>query len=577
MGPTKKKLWIVSERLRERLKTPAGCRSATSRRKAISITSQSRSLIEIVLFACAMLFTWGASATAAQAIPDHPNIVLILSDDMGYGDPSSYGDKKILTPNLDQVASDGIKFTDAHSPSSVCTPTRYGLLTGRYAWRTWNGNRTLWSDDPLLVETDRLTLPKLLKKFQYRTAIIGKWHLGFGAPGTPGWDDLKGPNYNMTLEPGPLEVGFDYFFGIPHVGEDPYFYIENHHVVGLKADDPVQLVLDQNHKHSYLERTGEPDYHFTGGAAAKYKSDELGVELTSRAVKWIENQQQEPFFLYFAHRTPHAPIDPNPVFRNTSKIGPYGDFITELDWSVGEVVKALARKGFTDRTIVIIASDNGGVTDYAESVAEINGHRLNGQFFGQKGQVYEGGNRIPLIIKWPGVVSPGKTSDALVSLTDVVATVADMLKYDLPLNEAEDSFSFLHVLRATEATHPVRNDLILDSWNDVFGIREGEWKLIFGADGGGVKSESVQDPSVRRLYNLRSDPGERVNVYDSHPKLVACLSWHFREIQFNGRSRSLRDSGSPCKDDGNPVKADSNHGQADTKLPAPRSTPDYYW
>lgn len=484
-----------------------------------------------------------------------PNIVVILSDDLGYGDPSSYGDKKILTPHMDQLAREGMRFTNAHSPSSVCTPTRYGLLTGRYGWRSWNGTKTLWADDPLLIETSRLTLPKLLQQSNYRTAIIGKWHLGFGAPGTPGWDDMYGPDYNMPLVPGPLEVGFDYFFGIPHTGQHPHVFIENHNVVGLDPNDPIRIVLDrhwQEQKHSYLERLGTPDHTFTGGSKALYKTDEVGVELTSRAVRWIEQQKHEPFFLYFAHPAPHAPIIPNARFKNSSSVGPYGDLVTELDWSVGEILKALSRQGLSERTILIFTSDNGGVTTYREEIAEINGHRLNGPFFGQKGQVYEGGNRIPLMVKWPGTVVPGRTTGALISLTDLFATFADMLGTNLPLDAAEDSFSFLHVLRGAEPTKPVRKDLILDSWNGVFGIRQGPWKLIFSADGGAVSSTTISDPSIHRLYNLDRDPGETADVSDRYPTLVACLSWHLRNIQFSGRSRALPGPDSSCEVDAPP-------------------------
>ena len=270
-----------------------------------------------------------------------PNIVFILADDLGYGDLSSFGATKVNTPNVDRLANEGMKFINAYSPHSVCTPTRYSLMTD--AWRTWNGHITVWSNDPLLIDTSRVTLPKVLKKAGYQTAIIGKWHLGFGSPDTPGWDPVKGPNYNRPFKPGPLEVGFDYFYGIPHVGQKPHVYIENHHVVGLDEDDSMEIILDERWKDraAYQERIGVPAHQFTGNKSARYEHGDPAIHLTEKAVDYIENQDEEPFFLYFAHRNVHGPLIPNERFKGTSEIGVYGDFINEFDWSVGEILDAL--------------------------------------------------------------------------------------------------------------------------------------------------------------------------------------------------------------------------------------------
>ncbi|HRP03696.1 MAG TPA: arylsulfatase [Opitutaceae bacterium] len=478
----------------------------------------------------------------AQIPASLPNIVIILADDLGYGDLSAYGATRIKTPNIDRLAAEGMRFTDAHSPHSVCTPSRYGLLTGRYAWRTWNGSGTVWSDDPLLTETSRLTLPKLFHSVGYHTAIIGKWHLGFGAPGAPGWDDKNGPDYNLDLKPGPLEVGFDYFFGVPHVGQFPHVYIENHRIVGLDPSDPIRIVLDPKwNRTSYRQRLGTPAHTFTGGTAAKYQHEDLGVKLTEKAVEWIDQQSREPFLLYVAHRNPHGPYRPNGRFKGTSEIGAYGDMINELDWSVGEILKALKGHGLTENTLVLFASDNGGVTDYKDSkIAEIAGHRLNGPWFGQKTEAYEGGCRVPLLVRWPGKVRPGSTSNALVALTDVIATCAELLGKRLPVDAGEDSFSFLSALLGSQSVQPTRQSIVQDSSGGMFAIREGAWKLILGQGGGGFrwisKPPDPTKPSAQ-LYNLADVPGERKNLLGSQPLIEARLRSLLREIQSNGRSR----------------------------------------
>lgn len=498
--------------------------------------------LSLVLFIGLLLIV---DVAQAQKPFDRPNIIVILADDLGYGSLSSYGATKISTPNMDRLARQGMRFTDAHSPSSVCTPTRYGLLTGRYAWRTWSGVGTVWSDDPLLIETSRLTVPKLLQTAGYRTAIVGKWHLGFGSPETPGWDTHDGPDYNKDLKPGPLEVGFDYFFGIPHTGNLPHVLIENHRVVGLKPDDPLKIVLDkrwQAEKHSYLKRFDEyPLHKFTGGEAAKYKHEELGMILTDRAVKWLEQQDDKhPFFLYFSHRNPHHPLTPNAQFKGTSSIGPYGDFINELDWSVGQVLAALDRKGLSDNTMVILTSDNGGVVDMAPSqIAEVHGHRLNGPFLGQKSEAYEGGNRIPFIVRWPGVVKSDSTSHSLVALTDLLATTAELLDVPLPYDAGEDSFSFLPVLRGSLPTVPMRQDLIMDSVRGLFAVREGKWKLILGRGGGGYYAPRVPETGGGQLFDLDNDIGETVNLYEKYPEIVDRLTWRLKEVQFSGRSHPV--------------------------------------
>ena len=484
------------------------------------------------------------------------NIVFILADDLGYGDLGCFGATKVQTPRIDRLASEGVSFTNAYSPHSVCTPTRYSLMTGRYAWRTWNGHETVWANDPMLIDSSRTTLPEILKSAGYRTAIIGKWHLGFGSPNSPGWDDQEGPDYNLELNPGPLEAGFDYFYGIPHVGQQPHMFIENHHVVGLDPDEPMEIILDERYtdRASYVNRDNMPPAHkFKGYGSARYEHEDVAVILTDKAVKWIEAESNEPFFLYFAHRNIHTPLKPNDRFANSSEIGKYGDFIHELDWSVGEILDALDRMGLTDNTIVFLASDNGGVKDYQDSkIIEIIGHRPNGPFFGQKTECYEGGVHIPFIVKWPGVVQKNSKSEKLVALTDTYATIAELLNHPLLWNEGEDSFSYLSELQGTLSDQPERQCVVTDSKCGLFAIRKGDWKFITGQGGGGAhwnEDEHVRivthkwnykddaDNPPGQLYNLRIDPGETNNLYYSHPEKVAELRDKLREIQYSGRSR----------------------------------------
>ena len=472
-----------------------------------------------------------------------PNIVFILADDLGYGDLSCYGADQVATPNIDRLAKQGRRFTDAHSPHSVCTPTRYSLLTGRYAWRTWNGSGTLWSNDPLLIERDRPTIASLLKSAGYTTACIGKWHLGFGSPDQPGWDDLLGPDYNRALKPGPLECGFDYFFGIPHVGQLPHVYIRDHHVVGVESlEKPMRLVLDPNpifHK-PYLERPrhiGKVPWHtFENIETISYEHEELGLRLTEEAVSWIgEQSSDEPFFLYFAHRNPHTPLRPNPKFLGSSKIGKYGDFLNELDWCVGQLLNALEEKNLADQTLVILSSDNGGIAKYVQmDDAVTNGHRINGPLRGQKTQAYEGGHRVPLLVRWPGKVAAGSTSDALIALTDVFATFAELTGQSVPPGAAEDSFSFLPHLIDRDAQSPPRESLVADGYLNVFSIRKGPWKLIQSQGGGGIR-ENPEDlnPSqpVGQLYHLGDDLNEHDNLYASQPEKVRELTELLSEIR----------------------------------------------
>ena len=484
----------------------------------------------------------GVLATCIALSAQSPkNIVLILADDLGYGDLSAYGATAYETPHIDRLAKEGRLFADAHSPHPVCTPTRYGLMTGRYSWRTWAGSANVWSDDPLLIEEGRYTLPMLLKEAGYKTAIIGKWHLGYGRPDGENWTEA-GVDYNGKIAPGPLEVGFDYYFGIPHVGQQPHVIIENHRIVGLTSESPLKLHRDERWlaKTSYLERYGYPPrHHFTGGKGALYDHRDLAIRLTERAEGWIKEQADNPFFLYFAHRNTHGPIIPNERFRGKSGIGAYGDFVLELDWSVGRILDTLDEQGLAEDTLVLFSSDNGAV------VRGLPGHRVNGRLRGQKTEAYEGGQRVPLLARWPGKIDPGSRSEALVALTDMLATFSDLLGKSLPEGAGPDSFSFLGALLDRKQASSARTSLVHNSYRGGFGIREGDWKLLMFQGGGGRPvggggwNPFDYDRTIPygQLYNLRDDLGEKHNLYADEPERAAAMVELLRKIRSSGGSR----------------------------------------
>ncbi len=486
----------------------------------------------------------------APAAERRPNIVVILADDLGYGDVGCYGATKVRTPNIDRLAREGMRFTQGHSPASVCSPSRYNLMTGRYCWRTWAGHGTVWANDPLLIEEGRTTLAALLKGSGYVTGCVGKWHLGFGRPGTPGWDDALGPDFNGELRPGPLDVGFDRFFGMPAVGQHPNIYIEGRRVIGLKADDPIRFINDPRpaYQVDYLRRprTAPTNLQMASGKGAQLVFEDCALRLTEEAVAFIGAHQARPFFLYLAPRNIHSPLKPNARFAGTSAIGVYGDFIHELDWSVGEVLAALDRFAVADNTLVVFSSDNGGVPPQrqANGQAEVAGHRINGPLRGQKTEVFEGGHRVPFIVRWPGRVQAGVLSDALVANTDLLATCAEIVASPLPHAAGEDSYSFLSTLLGQSTGQPPRPALVTDSMMGLFAIQEGPWKLIQGQGGGGYSppgsppppAPSPSDPPGQ-LYHLGDDLGETRNLYAEKPEIVARLTALLEQIQTKGRSR----------------------------------------
>jgi arylsulfatase A len=503
-----------------------------------------RSVFSLTVIAIAICF----ASSAHAALPENarPNIVLLLTDDLGIGDVGCYNPKsKAPTPFMDKLARQGRRFTDAHSPSSVCSPTRYAILTGRYAWRTRLKLGVLNPWDEALIEKDRLTLPQMLKNQGYTTAAFGKWHLGWswstrgGQSQIPAKDqdyldliDLKKP-----ITDGPTSRGFDYFFGM----------------VGMT---PSQPCLVENSQPIFDGKGDGPSIAGIDDALMKpWKEENTPAMLNQKAVRYIAERASEaskkPFFLYYAITTPHQPIMPSAEFRGKTGYGEACDFVTETDDSIGQILKALDQYGFADNTIVIVTSDNGS-PGYAEadsptaSVMERYDHYPSGPWRGMKGDAYEGGHRIPLIIRWPGVIPAGTQSDETVCLVDMMSTCAKITGVRVPESAAEDSYDMTAALTGPKLDKPIREATVHHALIGMFAIRQGPWKLIQGIGSGGftmpqfiaVKPGEIGRNGVAgQLYNLETDPGERQNLYRSQPEKAKELSDLLKRYQESGRSR----------------------------------------
>jgi arylsulfatase A len=477
-----------------------------------------------VFAAAAAWLGLGLTAVCTAAPSDRPpNIVLILADDFGVGNVQShYPDNKIRTPALDRLVREGMSFSDAHSASAVCTPTRYALLTGRYAWRTRLQEWVLAVYEPPLIAAGRPTVANFLGSRGYATACIGKWHLGWEWPGPqPGrmtevhngqknlaWD------FTQPIRSGPVTRGFDYYFGPDVPNFPPFTFIENDRVVTAPtsryAVDAAQGVVLPR---AFAENPAAPGWRF----------DEIVPELTRRAVAQVRERAKErkPFFLYFPLTSPHEPVSPSAAFRGRSGIAPIADFIMETDWAVGEVVRAIDEAGIGGETLVLFAADNGhsGYTGWNELVAA--GHHPSGPYRGRKGDIWEGGHRVPLVARWSGRVAAGATSAQPVCLTDFFATVAELTGGALPAGAAEDSFSFAPALLGKPAATARREVLINHSNHGEFSYREGPWKLVLRNRD--VLAKSRGQPRIIELYNLETDPAEKTNLAAERPDVVKRL------------------------------------------------------
>lgn len=457
-----------------------------------------------------------------------PNVIFMMADDMGYGDLRCYNAKsKVPTPNMDRLATQGMRFTDVHTPSSVCTPTRYGVLTGRYAWRTRLKRGVLVGDSPALIDVKRMTLASLLKKHGYHTGGVGKWHLGLGSAAKT--------DYFKPLHPCPTDYGFDSYFGIPaSLDFQPYVYIENDHAVA-----PPTLKI----KGSKQVRRGGRGFWRAGGIAPGFKHAKVLPTMMEKAVGFIErhakSRADKPFFLYFPLTAPHTPWLPTKPFRGKSGAGAYGDFVAQVDFTVGKVVETLDRLKLADNTLLVLTSDNGA--HWTPGDIKKFGHRANWRLRGQKADAWDGGHRVPFIVRWPGVVKPGTKSNEILCLTDFFATAAAIVGEKLPANAGEDSFNFLPVLKGSSLKKPIREAVVHHSVAGMFAIRKGNWKLILGRGSGGFSRPRFIKPkpgeAKGQLYDLSQDASEKRNVYLEHPDVVKSLTALLDGYKKNGRSR----------------------------------------
>lgn len=478
-------------------------------------------MINQFVFLAVAQATFGAlvPTSSAAGIAARPNIVLIIADDIGYGDLGCYGAQKVKTPNLDRLAREGTRFTDAHSTASVCTPTRYALMTGRYAWRQ-PATGIAPGDATLLIKPGTVTLPSVLKSAGYRTALVGKWHLGLGE---------TTPDFNGDLKPGPLELGFDKAFFIPATGDRvPCVFVEGHRVVGLNPADPIAVSFGKRigaeptgaERPDWLKIKGDATHSdtivngisrigfMTGGHSARWVDEAIADTLVHRAVTFIEEQRSDqPFFLFLTPHDIHEPMVPNPRFRGTSECGWRGDVIHQLDWTVGEVLSALERRGIVDNTLVIFSSDNGGAIKDTYDDGTNALHALqppNGALRGSKGQLYEGGHRVPFIARWPARIPAGRMSGALLGLVDLVSSFATVAGQTLPAGAAPDSVDVLPAFLGAPSASGREQLVLQGNRPSPLALRYGAWKYI-------------ERPNGRELFNLADDPGETRNLSATEP------------------------------------------------------------
>ena len=468
-----------------------------------------------------------------------PNIILILADDMGYGDVSYFdNNSKLKTENLDRMAQEGVVFTDAHSSSSVSTPTRYGILTGRYNWRSTLKNNVLYGYDKALIPADRETMASMLRKNGYTTAGIGKWHLGWD------WDNIDAGkdkvDFSKPVQNGPTTRGFDYFYGFcGSLDMAPYVYIENDMPTSLPDRETVN-----EGKYSWWRK---------GPTGADFVHEEVLPNLVDRACNYIKEKAKadQPYFLYLPLPAPHTPILPTEEFRGKSGIGEYGDFVLMVDAMVGKVLQAVKESGEDGNTIVVFTTDNGCSPAAGIKEMEAQGHRPNSIYRGHKADLFDGGHRIPCILRWPEGTKPHEVRQT-VCLTDFYATFAAINGYKLMDSEGEDSYNLLPAIVSETEIDPIREATVHHSIDGQFTIRQGDWKLLLSASSGGWSAPTPTDtlaldslPPIQ-LYNMKDDPSETTNVEAEHPEIVSRLRALMAKYVREGRSTP----GAPQKNDG---------------------------
>ena len=507
----------------------------------------------ILLFAVFILsFSCRPKNSVSSGEKTYPNVVLIYIDDLGYGDVSCYGATKIQTPNTDRLAATGIRFTNGHSSSASCTPSRFSMLTGGYAFRK-EGTGIAPGDAAMIIDTETRTLADLFSEAGYKTGVVGKWHLGLGGE--------NGPDWNGFITPGPQDIGFDYSFLIPATGDRvPCVYVENARVMGLDPTDPITvnykekigneptglenpelLKMHPSHGHNNtivngISRIG----YMSGGKSALWVDEYMAEAITQKALNFIETNKNKPFFLYYSTHDIHVPRVPNPQFAGKSGMGPRGDAILEMDWAVGEITKKLESLGLTEKTIVIFTSDNGPVVDdgYKDKAVELLGnHKPGGPLRGGKYSAFNAGTQVPFIVSWPGRIKY-ETSDVLISQVDFMASFAKMLNLKLNENDALDSFEMLDQLLGKSDKN---RDHIVHQGINTLALINGNWKYIVPKKGPKISQFTnieMGNDTLPQLYNLKNDVGETKNLAVENPEKTNELKEQLLKIIENGRTRN---------------------------------------
>ena len=500
-------------------------------------------------------FAFVASLPLLADAADKPNIIVIMADDLGYGDVSCYGTTSLSTPNIDKLAAGGLKFTNGYCSASTCTPTRYSFLTGNYAFRR-SGTGIAPPNSPAIIQPGTETVASILDRAGYQTAVIGKWHLGLGG--------ANGPDWNGDLKPGPLEIGFNYNFLLPTTNDRvPQVYVQNHRVLNLDPKDPLwvgnkkpspdhptglthrdTLKMDWSHGHNSTIHNGISRIGFyTGGHAARFRDEDLADKWVEESVRYMEANRDKPFFLFFSSHDLHVPRMPHERFQGKTSLGFRGDAIVQLDWCVGELMKTLKRLDLEENTLVLFCSDNGPVLDDGykdEAIEKIGKHKPAGPYSGGKYSVLEGGTRTPFITYWKGRIQPG-VSDKLVCTIDCASSFAALAKTEVPEDACVDSFDVMDALlgedEAAGREHLVQQD---NGRGGNYGFRTGKWKLqrhdSKKARNVKLRLQSVKTPQFQ-LFDLSADPGEKKNVMDEHPEVAARLKKRLATIIEDGRSR----------------------------------------
>ncbi len=502
----------------------------------------------IALLLSGVLF--GAVSSAAE----RPNVIVIMADDLGYGDVGCYGATELATPHIDRLAEQGLRFTHGYCSASTCTPTRFSFLTGKYAFRQ-PGAGIAPPNATALIQPGTETIASVFKRAGYSTAVVGKWHLGLGQAPAPDW--------NGRLAPGPLEIGFDYCFLLPTTNDRvPSVYVENHRVRDLDPQDPLwvgrekpspdhptgkdpavraTLKMDwsQGHNHSVHNGIGRIGY-FTGGHAARWRDEDLADEWVRQAVRWIEQHQKESFFLFFSSHDLHVPRMPHERFQGQTKLGFRGDAIAQLDWCVGELTKVLDRLSLTERTLVVFCSDNGPVLDdgYQDgAITQLGKHQPSGPFRGGKYSIYEGGTRTPFICRWPGTIQPG-VSDNVVCTIDLAASMAALTNQSLAADDCPDSFDLLPALLGRAGARGRDHLIQQPNRGPTLALLEGDWKVLSYANAKPIKALTYEKGAGRyELYNLAADPEERHNLVSEQPDRLQRMLQRLESIKQAGRSR----------------------------------------